>query len=71
MGRLFLPPSLYKSYLYSNNDYERVGPGTVIKAEIRTGGTGASMRFFGIVLSDSTMKGSEKNADNLWQAAKQ
>ena len=66
----FEPPSTYKSYSYPNIIYKRSVSGTVFRAEVNAGGAGAGRLFFGVVISGTEMRGSEKNPNNLWKASK-
>jgi hypothetical protein len=67
----YIPPSLYQSYLYSDNPYSRSAAGAVIRSSYKNGGAGASSLFFGIIISGTEMRGSIKNYNNQWKATKQ
>jgi len=66
----FEPPSLYKSYLYPGNTYKRSTGGEVVRTTFSSGGAGSSSTFFGIIVSDSVMRGSSRNANNQWKVSK-
>lgn len=54
---------------YTNNSYSRTPSGAVIRTKFQSG-SGAYLNFFGIIVSETEMYGSQKNSESRWFAKK-